>query len=71
MDRELHDATVRAGLAEAQERGVTGKDVTPFLLGLFHERTGGASLRANVGLVLGNALLAAQVASRLGAAGGE
>jgi pseudouridine-5'-phosphate glycosidase len=62
MDRGLHDATVRDGLAEVDARRVTGKDVTPFLLGFFHERTGGASLRANVGLVLGNARLAAQVA---------
>ena len=46
----------------AQRAGVTGKDVTPFLLAWFHERTEGASLRANVALVLSNARLAAEIA---------
>ena len=67
MDRELHERTLRDGLAEVARRGVTGKDVTPFLLGWFHEHTGGASLAANVALVLANAELAAQVAAQLAA----
>jgi pseudouridine-5'-phosphate glycosidase len=62
MDRDLHDATVTSGLEEAARRRVVGKDVTPFLLGWFHEHTGGASLTANVGLVLGNARLAGEIA---------
>jgi len=63
MDRELHEATVAAGLAEVERRGIVGKDVTPFLLGWFHDHTAGTSLRANVALVLGNAALAARVAA--------
>ena len=43
--------------------GITGKDVTPFLLGWFHEQTHGASLATNVALVLGNAALAARIAA--------
>jgi pseudouridine-5'-phosphate glycosidase len=66
MDRVLHDTAVREGLAELGRRGVTGKDVTPFLLGWFHESTGGASLRANVALVLANAALAGRIAVVLG-----
>lgn len=62
MDRDLHDRTLAAGLAEVERRGVVGKDVTPFLLAWFHERTEGASLRANVALVLSNARLAAEIA---------
>lgn len=62
MDRGLHESTLAAALAAAEEQGVSGKDVTPFLLGYFHEHTGGASLAANVALVLSNAALAAQVA---------
>ena len=58
MDRDQHDAVLASGLAAADEAGVTGKDVTPFLLEWFHERTGGASLRANVALVMANARLA-------------
>jgi pseudouridine-5'-phosphate glycosidase len=62
MDRELHDETLRSGLDELQRRRVTGKDVTPFLLGWFHEQTRGASLATNVALVLANAELAGRIA---------
>ncbi len=62
MDPELHDSTLDAGLREVAGRGIVGKDVTPFLLGWFHEHTGGASLAANVALVLANAELAGAVA---------
>jgi pseudouridylate synthase len=62
MSADLHDRTLTDGLAEVARRGVVGKDVTPFLLGWFHERTGGASLAANVALVLANAELAGRVA---------
>ncbi|MGH3443794.1 MAG: pseudouridine-5'-phosphate glycosidase [Nocardioidaceae bacterium] len=62
MDRSLHETTLASGLAAARAAGVTGKDVTPFLLAHFHEQTHGASLTANVALVLSNATLAAQIA---------
>jgi pseudouridine-5'-phosphate glycosidase len=62
MDGDLHEETLQAGLAEIDRRQVTGKDVTPFLLGWFHEHTGGASLATNVALATANARLAAQVA---------
>ena len=67
MDAEDHERTVRDGLAEVERRGIVGKDVTPFLLGWFHERTGGASLAANVALALANAGLAARIAAELAA----
>jgi pseudouridine-5'-phosphate glycosidase len=63
LDRALHDRVLASGLAAADEVGVTGKDVTPFLLDWFHRETHGASLTANVALVRSNALLAAQVAA--------
>ena len=44
MDPALHDRAVAEGLAEVERRGISGKDVTPFLLGRLHERTEGASL---------------------------
>jgi pseudouridine-5'-phosphate glycosidase len=62
LDPDLHERTLRAGLAEVRRRGVTGKDVTPFLLGYFHAQTHGASLDANVALVLANAALAGTIA---------
>jgi pseudouridylate synthase len=63
LDRDLHDRTLEAGLAAADSAGVRGKDVTPYLLEFFHRETKGASLRANVALVLSNARLAAEVAA--------
>ncbi len=63
LDRALHDRVLAAGLADAEASGVRGKDVTPFLLDYFHRETHGASVTANVALVLSNARLAAQVAA--------
>ena len=51
------------GLEAARREGVAGKDVTPFLLDHFHRETAGASLEANVRLVMGNAELAARIAA--------
>ncbi|GAB4226139.1 MAG: pseudouridine-5'-phosphate glycosidase [Kiloniellaceae bacterium] len=53
---------IEQALAEAEARGVAGKAVTPFLLARLEELSGGASLEANVALVLNNARLAAQIA---------
>jgi pseudouridine-5'-phosphate glycosidase len=47
----------------AAEAGVTGKDVTPFLLDYFHRESRGVTLRANIRIVLRNAELAARVAT--------
>jgi pseudouridine-5'-phosphate glycosidase len=57
---------VRGCIEEAARRGVTGKAVTPFLLTCLGERTGGASLRANLALLEGNAALAGRIAASLG-----
>jgi pseudouridine-5'-phosphate glycosidase len=62
LDAELHDRVLASGLAAAEAAGVHGKDVTPFLLDWFHRETHGASLTANVALVLSNARLAGEVA---------
>jgi pseudouridine-5'-phosphate glycosidase len=62
LDPALHDRVLHEGLEAAAREGVRGKDVTPFLLDRFHRETGGASLEANVRLVLRNAALAAQIA---------
>ncbi|HEY7822998.1 MAG TPA: pseudouridine-5'-phosphate glycosidase [Acidimicrobiia bacterium] len=63
LDPDLHDVTLAEGLAIAQRRGITGKDVTPFLLDHFHRATHGASLAANAALILSNAELAARIAT--------
>jgi pseudouridylate synthase len=62
LDPALHDRVLRESLDAAASAGVAGRDVTPFLLDRFHRETGGASLDANVRLVLRNAELAGRIA---------
>src|SRR3954452_18221730 len=62
LDPELHERVLAEALAAAGAAGIRGRDVTPVLLARFHEQTGGASLRANVRLVLRNAALAGRIA---------
>ena len=63
-DESLDDVEplIEAALALARERGVAGQDVTPFVVTFLHERSGGATLRANRDLVVANAALAAEAA---------
>jgi pseudouridine-5'-phosphate glycosidase len=63
LDADLHDRVLYDGLAAADAAGIRGKSVTPFLLDFFYRETHGASLAANVALVLSNARLAAEVAT--------
>jgi pseudouridine-5'-phosphate glycosidase len=67
MPREVVDAAAEDCLQEAHRTGVRGKDVTPFLLSCLAQRTDGASLEANVALLVSNAELAAEVAVELAA----
>jgi pseudouridylate synthase len=63
LDPEVHDRTLADGLARLAREGITGKAVTPYLLAHFHSATHGASLAANVRIILRNAALAAQIAA--------
>ncbi|HZN88682.1 MAG TPA: pseudouridine-5'-phosphate glycosidase [Thermoleophilaceae bacterium] len=68
LDPELHDRVLADALTAAERAGVAGKDTTPFLLDRLHRDTDGASLEANVRLVVRNAELAARIAAALSAA---
>jgi len=59
------DAIIGQALAEADQQGVKGKAVTPFLLARIKELTGGRSLATNIALVKHNALVGAQLAVAL------
>lgn len=65
LDAAEMEARIEDALAEARERGLQGKELTPFLLERIREETGGESLRANVELVLNNARLAGRLAREL------
>jgi len=65
IPHERIESFIRQALQEAQQQGVEGAAVTPFLLARVSELTDGASLVANIELVLANARLAARVAAAL------
>ena len=65
MDKEVIDAAIAQALRECEEKGVHGKETTPFLLARVVELTGGESLESNIRLVLNNAALAARTACAL------
>ncbi|MBD0348899.1 MAG: pseudouridine-5'-phosphate glycosidase [Thermoleophilia bacterium] len=59
------DPLVDEAVAAAEAEGIAGGAITPFVLARLHMRSGGATLRANRGLVVGNAALAAELAVAL------
>lgn len=65
LDPGLADSAIEAALAEASRIGVTGKQLTPFLLERVRVLTDNASLNANVALILNNADVAARLAVEL------
>ena len=52
---------IEQALQEAEDRAISHKQVTPFLLGRIFELTKGRSLAANIALVRNNARLAAEI----------
>jgi pseudouridine-5'-phosphate glycosidase len=56
------EPAIEKAIAEADNMGVSGKDLTPFLLSYLNGLTQGRSQRANKQLVLNNAAVAAQIA---------
>jgi pseudouridylate synthase len=54
---------IEEALSRAHAEGVTGQAVTPFVLSFLHERSGGATMRANRELAADNAALAGEVAA--------
>jgi pseudouridine-5'-phosphate glycosidase len=56
---------IELALNDAQESGIAGKDLTPFLLARIAAASGGRALRANVSLVNNNARVGAKIARAL------
>ncbi|MFO7849561.1 MAG: pseudouridine-5'-phosphate glycosidase [Spirochaetia bacterium] len=63
MERKRIDGAIDSALAEARRWGITGKELTPFLLDKIKELTGGESLTANRRLAEHNAELAGRIAA--------
>lgn len=62
---ELLQEVLGEALSEAEQRSITGRDLTPFLLARMSERSEGATLRANIALLENNARVAAGIAGAL------
>ena len=62
MPKDVIDAAIDRAIAECNEKGIHGKETTPFLLARVAEITGGDSLASNIRLVYNNAKLTAQTA---------
>ena len=65
MDHDYISRTIEDACAEAAQKGVKGKELTPFLLDRIQQITAGKSLEANIELVYNNARLASRIAVEL------
>jgi pseudouridine-5'-phosphate glycosidase len=65
MHKSRHDEILKSGLEKAEQQGVVGKNVTPFLLEHFHTTSKGESLAINTEIIKANCLLGAQIAVAL------
>ena len=67
MPKAVIDAAIDRAIAECVEKGIHGKETTPFLLARVAELTGGDSLASNIRLVYNNAAVAARTAAAMAA----
>ena len=65
MDPTIINNAIEVALANATKDGISGKDITPYLLKTIVELTNGDSLESNIKLVLNNAKLGAKIAKEL------
>jgi len=65
LEESYMNSMIESALKEAEELGISGKKVTPFLLDKVKTLTGGKSLEANIALAKNNAVLAAKIAKSL------
>ncbi len=63
MDRKIIDSAIEEALRKAEDSGIKGKEVTPFLLSEINKVTHGKSLESNIKLVLNNARVAAEISA--------
>ena len=62
VENAVIDAAISESLARAEAAGISGGEVTPYVLDAIDEATGGRSVDANVELVVNNARCAAAIA---------
>lgn len=62
LQSERLDQVLIGALAEAADKNISGRELTPYLLSRMAERSGGETLRANIALLENNARVAAEIA---------
>ncbi|MFZ5925790.1 MAG: pseudouridine-5'-phosphate glycosidase [Bacillota bacterium] len=62
IDRAVLEHALEQALREAEEKGVQGKEITPYLLARIGDLTGGATLNANLALVRNNTRVGCAIA---------
>lgn len=62
---DVVDRAIEKAMLDVEKNHITGQDVTPFLLEKVNQYTNGASMKANLGLLLNNARLAALIAQAI------
>jgi len=65
LDRAMIEEAIQSALEDARKANIHGQSVTPFLLQRVSELTGGKSLKANLGLLINNARVAAEIAKNI------
>jgi pseudouridine-5'-phosphate glycosidase len=65
IDRAELESILADALNLADEKGISGKEITPFLLAQMSERSGGRTLAANIALLETNARVAVRIANAI------
>ncbi len=62
MDKSVIDSAIDNAIRTADEKGIKGKEITPFLLAEIKKLTEGKSLESNIRLAINNAEIASKIA---------
>ena len=65
LPADIAEAAIVQATEEAEKSDIGGKDITPFVLARVSELTDGASMRANIELLINNARIAGEIAAEL------
>jgi pseudouridine-5'-phosphate glycosidase len=65
LPEDVYERALATALTDVETRGLSGREITPFLLERLRELTGGDTVRANVALLRNNARVAALVAAQV------
>lgn len=62
---DVIESATKTALKEVEEKGIIGRDITPYILDRVRQITGGQSLTTNIRLIHNNAVIGAQIAKSL------